>query len=413
MSCTSSQTPHSSAEIGQQSVTGCSVCPIGTSASTQSKDTGPSCLICEKKHPRMICCEDCKGYWHPTCLGMGRNAVPGGLFCCADCTLFAASIPKHADTDIKEAAHMLVWLKSQRVRESSQNTYASSLHRFVKWATTKAGLRLEEALPPDKEGAVKTELVMLFMAWASSRYKVSTIESTLSAIKDWHRSKGIQYDHLCTDSIKDLINSIKVQQGPDGLPVGKVGLSRALLRLLIGYLRSMERTAVDSNMAKLYLRDLTWILLGYFGMMRRSEMIALQMKDLSVGTLNGQTYLEITIRKSKTDRRGEGAQVTITGVTNDSIHIARIVTSWVQYRKQTGATDSDPLFPKWDLDSRTLSNSFIKTGQALAERLKLYLKDLVNKYPDLSVNPNAYGMHSLRRGGGDGSMESRGSSRED
>jgi integrase len=334
---------------------------------------------------------------------MGKNAMPGGLFCCADCTLFSASIPETAATEVKEAAHMLVWLQSQRVRDSSQNTYASGLHRFTKWATTKAGLDMNDILPPTKHGVVRTDLVKLFMAWACTRYKVSTIESTLSAIKDWHKSKGLNYDHLCTDSIKDLINSIKVQQGPEGLPVGKVGLSRPLLRLLIGYLRNKEKAA-DPQLAKLYLRDLTWLLLGYFGMMRRSELIALQMQDLSIGTINGQGYIEVTIRRSKTDRRGEGAQVTITGVTKDSIHIAPIIQSWLNYRTGSGAKDTDPIFPKWDLDSRTLSNNAILSGQALAERLKLYLRDLVGTYPDLSVNPNAYGMHSLRRGGGYGCM---------
>lgn len=346
----------------------------------------------------MLKCEQCGGQWHPTCLGLGKHAMPGGHFTCAECTKFAACIPEHAAPDVKEAAHTLVWLRAQRVRESSQNAYASSLHRFVHWATIKAGKQLADVLPPSKEGAVSAQLVQLFMAWACSRYKASTIEHTLTAIKDWHKSKQIGYDHLCTQPIKDLLTSIKAEQGSEGVPKGKVGMTRPVLRLLIGYLHGLRKTA-GPNEAMLHLRDLTWLVLGYFGMLRRSEIIAFKIQDVKVSTAGGQSSVELTIRKSKTDRRGEGALVTITGVTKDDIPIATIVKEWLAFRAACNARPDDPLFTKWNLDSRSLSHLPIATGQALAERLKLHLTSLVRRYPGLSVNPLAYGMHSLRRGG--------------
>ena len=317
---------------------------------------------------------------------------------CADCIKFAAQIPSHASEDVTDAAHMLVYLDAQRIRESSQNTYASSLHRFVQWATQKAKKPMAQVLPPGKKGAVDLQLVRLFMAWASGRYKVGTIESTLSAIKDWHKSKGADYSHLCTDTIKNLLNAIKIQQGPEGIPKGKVGLTKPILRLLVKYL-AVKRKGADQHTQWLHLRDLTWILLGFYGMLQRSEIIALKMEDIKVGGEGEGKFVELHIRKSKTDQRGQGAQVTITGTTTDGIRIADYVQAWLSFRKTAKAQSSDPVFTAWDLDARRLSSSPIKTGQALAERLKLHLTALVQRYPDISVNPKAYGMHSLRRGG--------------
>jgi hypothetical protein len=45
-----------------------------------------------------------------------------------------------------------------------------------------------------REGKVwSAHRVKLFMAWAASHCKAATIESTLTAIKDWHKSKGVAY----------------------------------------------------------------------------------------------------------------------------------------------------------------------------------------------------------------------------
>ena len=358
------------------------------------------CLTCQQQshNTRMLMCEDCGGRWHPTCLGLGKHAKPAGLFVCANCIKLAAQIPANATPDITDAAHMLVYLDAQRVQTSSQNSYASSLHRFVKWATDKAKKPVHEVLPPGKKGVVDVALVRLFMAWAGQRYKVSTIESTLSAIKDWHKSKGADYSHLCTESVTNVLKSIQDEQGPTGLPKGKSGMTKPILRLLVKYLCSMHDTS-STHSTMLYLRDLTMILLGFYGMLRRSEVIALTMEDVKVGRQGQQRYVELHIGKSKTDRRGQGAQVTITGTSADGIRIADYVDAWLTFRLSQNAQPGDPFFTAWNLDARRLSSLPIKTGQALAERLKLHLRALIQKFPAISVNPDAYGMHSLRRGG--------------
>lgn len=81
---------------------------------------------------------------HVTCLGLGRNAYPAGKFTCAECVKFGAKLPNDVpEKKLEAAAHQLVWLRGMRVRESSQNTYAPYLHRYVAVWMDKGGKPLE------------------------------------------------------------------------------------------------------------------------------------------------------------------------------------------------------------------------------------------------------------------------------
>jgi hypothetical protein len=183
-----------------------------------------------------------------------------------------------------------------------------------------------------------------------------------------------------------MLNTIKAEQGPQGMPAGKTGMSKEVLRLVLCYLHARGRN--EPHMHDLFMRDATWLVLGFFGMLRRSEITALQMRDISVGHMpDGKRFVEITIRKSKNDRRGEGAVVTIAGKTQDGIRVADRVEQWLDLRQQAGAAPNDPMFPTWDLDEYTLSLSPISTPETLNKRLKLYLSDLKQRYPDIPVNP--------------------------
>lgn len=241
------------------------------------------------------------------------------------------------------------------------------------------------------------EDVHLFLGWAAGKYKFNTIQSTISVLVDWHKSKGIPYTSLSCKPTKELLNIIKMEQGSEGMPAGKTGMSKPLLRLLVGYLHNCR--SAHPCFADLYLRDSCWTLLGFYGMLRRSEIIALQLQDVTVGTAAGSKFIELRIRRSKNDRRGEGAVVTIAGVTKDNIRIADVLEEWLVRRQQHNPPGNAPLFTKWDLDKYCLSAAPITTAQALNLRLKTYLTELKAKYPNLPVNPSTYGMHSLRRGG--------------
>lgn len=357
----------------------------------------PLCNICGTKAPgRRVTCCDCNMAVHVTCLGLGRNAYPAGSFTCADCVKADAKLPDDVPECITDAAHRLVWLRGMRVRESSQNTYASAVHRYIKFWQLQGGKTIDMILPQHEAG-IRTGDLHLFLSWASSRYKYNTICSTVSALVDWHKDKGVTHTALSSKTTKDLLKTIKAEQGPAGLPAGKKGMTKEVLHLLLRHIQSRRET--DPNMSDLYLRDICWVLLGFFGMLRRSEIIALQMQDILIDQQQGTPFLELTIQRSKNDRRGEGAVVTMAGVSKDGLKISALLQAWVAIRQQQEAQPTDPLFTVWDLDTYSLATRAISTAETLNKRLHLYLSQLIAAYPDLPVNPRSYGMHSLRRGG--------------
>lgn len=330
-------------------------------------------------------------------MGLGKHAYPAGTFTCANCVGLAAKITSHCNTEqLTDAAHRLVWLKGMRVQESSQHTYASGLHRYVMFGQKVLGKSAAQMLPPKEGQGIDQCTLELFISWASTKYRYNTISSTMSALVDWHKSKGVAYPAITSKSTKDLLATVKTKQGPAGLPQGKQGLTKPMLRLLLCHLHNQCKSQPD--MREIYLRDECAVLLGYYGMMRRSEIAALKLSDIRMGRHAGATFLEVYIAGSKTDKGRVGATVTLVGRTKDGIDIAGPIREYTLLRCAAASGDA-PLFSAWDLDARTCRATDGLSTQALAKRLRKHLTDLKRKYPDINVNPESYGMHSLRRGG--------------
>lgn len=357
----------------------------------------PVCNVIDTR--RSVQCRSCLLRLHTACLGLHPTAYPAGEFVCASCTLLANKIESPAETAV-QAAHMLVYLSGHRVACSSMDTYAAAMHRFVHFCTVQCGKPIEDVLPQGQLGVVDAGLVQLFISYAATKYKLSTIRVTLSALVDWHKSKGAAHDHVSPSNLrlKGLLQSVAVQQGPAGLPQGKQGMSKRVLFLLLRYIR--EQQTRDSQMMEIYVRDWAMISLGFYGFLRRSELIRLTVADITFVDSGPDPYISLYIRRSKSDQTGAGAHVHIVQTTQDGLQIGQGVRALVQLRLSSGAAPTDPLFPAWDLDKYSLKISTpLTNGQALATRLKMYSQALLAKYPSIHINPSAYGMHSLRRGG--------------
>ncbi|NBK22642.1 MAG: hypothetical protein EOM68_11500 [Spirochaetia bacterium] len=358
-----------------------------------------ACPLCNSHaERRTICCQGCTRHYHPQCLGLHATAYAASEFICAHCTLEANKVMLPSEK-AAQAAHMLVYLKGNRIQTSSMDTYATAMHRYIMFCTEVLGLTMAQALPQGREGVIPTPRVELFIAAAASQYKVSTIRVTLSALADWHKSKGAPTDSvsMAHPSIKALMKSVATQQGPSGLPVGKQGLSKPMLHLLLAHIAAQRQ--LQPTMSQLHTRDIAWVLIGFFGLLRRSELIALNMQDIHL-VPGPEAHIALSIRKSKTDQVGAGATVLITATSKDGVRIWDRLNDYVQLRKQQGTGPTDPLFPAWDLDTYTLStHTRLRNGEALSTRLKGYLAAIRAQFPDVQVNPSSYGMHSLRRGG--------------
>ena len=235
----------------------------------------------------------------------------------------------------------------------------------------------------------------LFIAWGASRYKYNTILSTVSALIDWCISKGAPRDSLTCSAVTRLLKTVKAEQGPAGLPFGKTGMSKDLLGKLLTHVAVEAKSR--PTFAPLLFRDSAWLVLGFFGLLRRSELVALRMSDVVLTGTGTNSFITVRIRHSKTDRQGAGVDVLITGHTCGGWDLTSKVARFQKLRLLAGAGPEDPFLVGWDLDTLRQKKKGLANGEA--SRLHKHLHDLLQIHPDLVVNPQSYGMHNLRRGG--------------
>jgi hypothetical protein len=364
--------------------------------------TAAPCRLCGlfETGSNSVTCSVCADTVHTTCLGLGKHSFPGGFFTCADCVLTEAQLEGDPTPAAQDAAANLVRLRAQRVQDSTQSTYAAALHRFVVFGKQQLGLEPKRLLPPARGAAPSRTHVELFVAWATPRYKVSSIRVTLNALIDWCKSKGSPTEPVSCPEIEALMEAAARQQGPAGVPKGKSGMPKDLLALILSHLGDSAKAR--PHLAPLFSRDATWLLLGFFGMLRRSELVALRLSDVELrpARTGSSAHICLFIRSSKTDQKGEGAQVLISGTSIEGWDLLGKVGRYADLRVKAGATPDSPFLVKWDTDSSALSRAGLANGEALSQRLKQYLTELRARHPCLAaLNPEDFAMHSLRRGG--------------
>lgn len=160
--------------------------PKGPWACPCCVDAAPTCNVCDVAAPCFtrappLKCTSCKLHFHRECLGLHNTSCIAGEFVCAPCTLLAAKVAAPTERAL-EAANTLVYLKANRAKGSSQDAYASALHHYTHFVTKVLGLSVKEALPPGPNGTIPTSVIELFLAYASKKYKHSTIKLTLDAM---------------------------------------------------------------------------------------------------------------------------------------------------------------------------------------------------------------------------------------
>lgn len=96
------------------------------------------------------------------------------------------------------------------------------------------------------------------------------------------------------------------------------------------------------------MRDIAWLVVGFYGLLRRSEIIALQRSDLSEQLAGHRGWSNVQLLEH-------------------------------------GSSVPQQLSPEQ------------RAGPSRPARA--CLSELRQRYPHIALNPNSYGMHSLRRGG--------------
>jgi integrase len=127
-------------------------------------------------------------------------------------------------------------------------------------------------------------------------------------------------------------------------------------------------------------RDRALLLVGWAGAFRRSELVALDVGDLSFSG-----GVKLTLRRSKTDQEGAGMVKVIPSIEELELDPVRALRAWIE----AAGIRSGPVFRRVDRWGRVASGRL--TGRAVA----IVVKRLAQQ---AGLDPRGFSGHSLRSG---------------
>jgi len=129
------------------------------------------------------------------------------------------------------------------------------------------------------------------------------------------------------------------------------------------------------------LRDRALVLLGFAGAFRRSELVALDVEDLT----ERDEGLDVLIGHSKTDQEGQGATIAIPRVAESAYCPVRALRDWLV----VGGIEAGAVFRRMHRGDR------VGQSRLTAQSVALVIKELARK---VELDPARYAGHSLRAG---------------
>jgi site-specific recombinase XerD len=212
------------------------------------------------------------------------------------------------------------------------------------------------------------DTVALYLADLASWARTSTIQRRLSAIAEAHRVAGHE----------PPTRGAKVRLTWSGIRRTKGTAEEGKAPVLTPDLRRMVATCDDSLLG---LRDRALLLLGFAGAFRRSELVSLDVADLSF-VPEGLTVL---LRRSKTDQEGAGEKIGIPWGARGETCPVRAVRAWLD----ASGIGEGPIFRPID-----------RHGNILPKRLSPQAVAIVVKRraEAAGLDPRRYAGHSLRAG---------------
>jgi len=219
-------------------------------------------------------------------------------------TLTSSMLPATLEKMVSRAQDLI----AARHAPATRVAYASDWRQFCTWAT-KHGV---QSLP------ASVDAVVLFLSdLAGQGIKSTSIVRKASAIKFAHRDAGFA-SPTDMEAVRATLSGIRRTLGAKPRQVAPV---------TIEVLESLLATCDDSLNG---LRDKALLVVGFGGALRRSELADLCVDQV---TMN-ERGLILSIRKSKTDQEGKGADV---GVLDGArLEVKKCLAEWLQ---ASGITD--------------------------------------------------------------------------
>ena len=256
------------------------------------------------------------------------------------------------------APRVEAFIKASRA-ESTQRIYRSDWKEFSTWCDAH-GLM---ALP-----AAPTTVAAYLVFLADTGRRACTINRKVSAIRFAHKVAGVE--NPCAHPIVESTTAgIRRQIGV--AQHGKAPARTEDIKMMLAILPDTLQG----------LRDRALLLIGFAGAMRRSELVALDIRDIT----ESSEGLRVVIRRSKTDQEGAGILKGIPVGRHPETCPVRSLNAWLVV---AGIT-SGAVFRKVDRHGRFGSTRL--TAQSVA----LVVKKVATA---VGLDPDRYSGHSLRAG---------------
>lgn len=242
--------------------------------------------------------------------------------------------------------------------ENTTRSYRTGWAQFTAWCDEHG----VTALP------ASGDMVACFVADLAKAAKPATIDARLAAISAAHRAAG--YDSPTkAEAVRLVRRGVRRTLGT---------AQRQVRPITVPELRRMvEGLGPDSAGC----RDRALLLLGFAGALRRSELVGLDVADLT----EGPDGLTVLLRRSKTDQEGAGRTVGVPYGTNP---VTCPVTAWRAWLEISGIEEG-PAFRSVDRHGRIGATRL--TAQAVALVLK-------RRAARAGLDPGEVAGHSLRAG---------------
>ena len=213
------------------------------------------------------------------------------------------------------------------------------------------------------------QVVGLYLAAGAERLSVSTLRVHLAAILAAHRLVGLAVD-VRHPAIATVITGIERTKGR--------APGRQATPLLPDLLKPLLAT-LPATVAG--LRDRALLLLGYGAATRRSELVALDRRDVELHPKG----LTVLIRRSKTDQAGEGEKLAIHAAADPAVCPRRALEAWLDARGEGAGALFTRIRKSGEITDLRLSPEHV--GRLLKRAAAACGQD-----------PDLYSGHSLRAG---------------
>jgi integrase len=253
--------------------------------------------------------------------------------------------------------------KRRALAESTRLAYAQDWGRWTGWCAAYGFLPMP---------AGERELRLFLLELSDEGIALGTLERVFAAIRAVHAQLDRPLPTM--PSVRNVIRNLRRER--DSKPIAKAPLlASALLRVR----EVLPKTAIG-------VRNAAILLLGFSAALRRSEIVALEVRDLRFTAPEG---VVVTLRKSKTDQEGEGREIGVPYSDNPDVCPVRALQAWLE-----GAEiDHGRVFRK--LFSVGPGRYMVGEGGISAGLIATVVKDFAER---VGLDPKEFAGHSLRAG---------------